>query len=314
MSWESRLLGEKDAAGSLPDRIEALFARQRESWPALREGEEALARVETRTLADSGARVVVQANPGRRQSTHARVDPDSVAARPCFLCPENLPAAERGLGTGRFVVLCNPHPVLRLHCTIAHREHRPQRIGPHLDDLLHLAQALGPGMLAFYNGPRCGASAPDHLHFQACRATGVPLLDELADIPTHGAYTSFGRNLLVFTDPDPARLAGQVRTALDALARIVAAPDEPMCNLVVTSRGGHLLVVLFPRARHRPEAFFARGDAHLAVSPAALEMAGVLVVADPDHLERIDTRTTRAIYQEVSLDPARFAALAREVT
>ena len=172
MNWDAMLLREDDARAPLDRRIAALFAQQRATWPLLAEGEASLGSLETRKLECDGARVVVQANPGRRRSTHAKVDVQSVAQRACFLCPQNMPAEERGIVWGDYVIAPNPYPILPLHVTIPYHEHAPQRLEGLVGDLLELAAAAGPEFVVFYNGPRCGASAPDHFHFQACAAAG----------------------------------------------------------------------------------------------------------------------------------------------
>ena len=201
MSWNQILQIDPGPGVPLRQRIDALFAQQRETWPLLRDGEAALAGLQKKTLTLDGESVVVQVNPARRRSTLAKTDAKAVAARACFLCPENMPAEERGMAFEDLVVMPNPFPVLPLHCTIAGREHRPQRIAGRIETLLRLAEAIGPDLAAFYNGPRCGASAPDHFHFQAARADAIPILTQLpskAGWPSVIAHSSFGRKFLIF--------------------------------------------------------------------------------------------------------------------
>jgi ATP adenylyltransferase/5',5'''-P-1,P-4-tetraphosphate phosphorylase II len=311
MSWDTVLLPEDDRRAPLARRIEALFAQQRATWPALAEGEATLASLRTRVLEEGGARVVVQANPGRRRSTHAKVDAQSIAQRACFLCPQNMPAAERGIAVGDLVVLPNPFPILPRHVTIPDRQHLPQRLTGRVGELLELAAAMGPEFVVFYNGPRCGASAPDHFHFQACAAARLPALDEWPDARGHErrGHAAFGRSMLLVAGPEAAAVEADLARALDALAQDAPADDEPMVNLVATHRGGRVMAALFPRAAHRPSCYFADGEARLAISPAALEMAGMLVVAEPEQLDRVDAAAARRIYEEVSLPAAEFARL-----
>ncbi|MBN2497287.1 MAG: DUF4922 domain-containing protein [Deltaproteobacteria bacterium] len=317
MSWEAVILSAVRTGDALAADIDSLFEQQRRSWPALREAESTLATLARRELSLDGARIVVQANPGRRTSVQARVDPESIASRPCFLCPEHMPPEERGIAFGPLVILPNPHPILGRHCTVPARDHSPQRIAGRIGLLLELARALGPEMLALYNGPRCGASAPDHFHFQSCEATAIPLLAELGagGVATGvRARESFGRRLLAIEDRDAGEVEARIRHALDVLAGLTPDEDEPMLNILARFADARYQVVLFPRSRHRPSVFFASGRAHIAVSPAALEMAGLLVVAEPEHLERVDANSALAIYEEVSLDEARFNRLAEEMT
>jgi hypothetical protein len=307
--WDRIILEDHVPGSALAPQLERLFAQQRQHWNLLREGEAALATIETKTLECSGAQVIVQANPVRKRSIHAQVDAQTIAARSCFLCPKNMPAEERGIGLGDLVLLPNPYPILQCHCTVPERTHRPQRLAGRIFKLLELAQAVGPEMLVFYNGARCGASAPDHFHLQACDARNIPLLSEL---PLAGsgalcqAHSSFGRNMLLMADPLADRLQQQLEHALSVL-RGGEEGGEPMFNLIALVREGRYWAILFPRAAHRPSCFSAPGDARLAISPAALEMAGLLVVSDLSQLDRVDTLTAHTIYQEVCLDDTRFA-------
>jgi hypothetical protein len=311
MSWERVLLAGDDARAPLAHRIEGLFAQQRGAWPALAEGEASLASLKTRVVEDDGARVIVQANPGRRRSTHAQVDAQSIAQRACFLCPQNMPAEERGIAVSDLVVLPNPFPILSRHVTVPAREHAPQRLAGRVRPLLDLAAAAGPEFVVFYNGPRCGASAPDHFHFQACAAAGLPALDEWPDRAGHErrGRTAFGRSMLLVADEDASAVEADLTRAVELLAADAPAGEEPMVNLLATRRGGRLKAVLFPRAAHRPSCYFAEGDARLAISPAALEMGGVLVAAEPEQLDRVDAASARRIYEEVSIDRAQFERL-----
>lgn len=312
MSWERILQNDAGATEPLLPRIEALFAQQRSTWPALREGEAALRYLQTRTLTSDGERIVVQVNPARRRSTQAKVDSQSIAARPCFLCPDNMPPEERGVAFEDLVILPNPFPILPKHCTIADRAHRPQQLTGRVDTLLRLAAAIGPDMAAFYNGPRCGASAPDHFHFQASSAADIPILAQLPSLANghqRVAHSGFGRSLLVFASPNSADVQADVERTIDSLGRLENTNAEPMFNLLACFRAGRYVVVLFPRAAHRPACYLAKGPERIAVSPAVLEMSGILVVTDPQQFDRVDAATAEFIYKQVSIAGAEFEAL-----
>jgi hypothetical protein len=187
--------------------------------------------------------------------------------------------------------------------------------------MLKVARAVGPEMLVLYNGPRSGASAPDHFHFQACDAQGVPVTGELSLTgagPALEVHTSFGRKLLVLADPSAERLQLRLEQAVAVLGRQSVAGEvargvEPLLSLLAFYREPRYYGLLFPRAAHRPACYFAKGAGRLAISPAALEMAGLLVVAEPEQFDRVDAQVARTIYQEVSLDDARFEQLVEEV-
>lgn len=316
MNWQHVLAIDPGQSVPLRRRIQLLFEHQREAWPALRDGEAALHELQKKTLTLNGNSIVVQANPGRRRSTMAKTDAQSVAARPCFLCPRNMPAEERGVAFEDLVVLPNPFPVLPLHCTIAAVEHRPQLIAGRIGSFLRLAAAIGPELMALYNGPRCGASAPDHFHFQAVSAGDIPLLNELAELPRDclvQAYTSFGRNMLVFVGTDATSVETAIEQSIKALSQLDQSNDEPKFNLMAHSQPQRLTVALFPRTAHRPARFFDQGASRLAVSPAVLEMCGILVTSEPEDFHRVMAETALAIYDEVTVPIARVLEMAASI-
>jgi hypothetical protein len=321
MSWNQILQIDPGPDVPLRQRIDALFAQQCETWPLLREGEAALAGMQKKTLTLDGESVVVQVNPARWRSTLAKTDAKAVAARACFLCPENMPAEERGMEFEDLVVMPNPFPVLPLHCTIAGREHQPQRIADRIDSFLRLAEAIGSDLATFYNGPRCGASAPDHFHFQAGRADAIPILAQRqrqAGGRAVVAHSSFGRRFLIFESNSAAKVRDSIERTIDALRQIDTAAgeslDEPMFNLLAHFDDARFRVVLFPRAAHRPACYFKTGSDQLTISPAVLEMCGVLVTTESEHFARLDAEIARDIYDEVSIDARRFERLVRKIT
>lgn len=314
--WEPILLEPRAPDTPLAQRVVDLLKQQRSSWDLLRTGESALANMTIKRLTVDNADVVVQANPGRSTSTNARVDKASIEARPCFLCPGNLPPDERGVAWRDFVLLPNPFPILSSHLTIALRTHEPQRLVERAGDLLALAGELGPDLFVFYNGPRCGASAPDHMHFQACAAAGVPLLEQAVDLWTGDRFapaTRGGRRLLCAAFESVDRARERLVHAVASLQEIAADSEEPMMNVVCLCRGKRYEVYLFPRGKHRSACYFAEPESRIAVSPAAIEMAGVVVVADPAHFDRVDESVVGEIFSEVTLERERFERLAQAV-
>jgi hypothetical protein len=313
MSWERILQIDALGDGPLRSRIDALFAQQRATWPALAEGEAQLRQLRARTLRCGDDWIVVQANPARRRSTHAKTDVQSIAARACFLCPQNMPPEERGIAFANFVILPNPFPIVPIHCTIAERKHRPQQLAGSIGPLLQLAAEVGPDLAVVYNGPRCGASAPDHLHFQAAAASAIPILEQLPTIhPGHRctAHCSFGRTMLIFAKPDIVALQSDIGRSIELLGGTRPGEVEPMFNLLVHFDGERLVAVLYPRVAHRSSHYSAPAPGRLAVSPAVLEMSGLLVTSEPEDVERIDAGTARAIFEEVSVAPAEVERLA----
>ncbi len=315
MSWE-RILQNDRPDEPLRPRIDALFTEQRENWPMLRDGEASLGQLQRKTLTSDHENIVVQVNPARRRSTLAKTDASSIAARRCFLCPDNMPIEERGVAFEGLVVMPNPFPVLPMHCTIAALEHCPQQIAGRVECLLRLAEQIGPDMAAFYNGPRCGASAPDHFHFQAALAKEIPTLRQQPETPASRsivAASRFGRHMFVARDGELSAAASAVERAIDAMREIQGSADEPMLNLLAHHNGGLYTVILFPRRAHRPACYFATGAEQLLISPAVLEMCGILVATEAEHFERIDAKIARDIYQEVSISDADFERIASKI-
>jgi hypothetical protein len=327
MSWITRLLSDTalapyvtpGAGTGLQARVAALLAQQHETWPMLRAGTVALAAAQYRSLQVNGSEVIAQYNPQRLVSTAAPVDATSIRARRCFLCAEHLPLEERGLAWGDdFVILCNPFPILPNHLVIAARSHRPQAIAGSYGTLLDLAAALGEAYWVLYNGPACGASAPDHLHLQAGTRALLPILHEVEHWPHQQVVqhadqevftlTGYRLQVLIARGRKRSTLLAWLQHAVAGLATVTRASDpEPLLNLLVTCEATGWTVYIFPRARHRPACYFAEGEAKLTVSPAALDLAGVLVVPDTDHFTRIRAQDIARIYAEVTLDAPRFA-------
>lgn len=320
MSWDERILSEaallpfltNEVGSNLHARVNALLAQQQAAWPLLREAVAGFQQVEYKRFTLRGAAVLAQFNPRRSASTGAKVDAASIKARACFLCPENLPAEERGLAFGaEFVLLCNPFPVLQKHLVIAARPHKPQALAGHFGELLELTRAFGVEFFTLYNGPRCGASAPDHLHFQAAGAASLPIwreleswpLQVLKSQPTVEAFSLPGYriNVLGVRGNEPSVLQQWVERAGAALAALTQAAEEPLLNLLARFKADRWTVLLLPRQRHRPSCYDAAGEARLTVSPAAIDLGGVLVVPQPEHFARINETALAQIYAEVTL-------------
>ena len=340
MSWNEHIIGDRELAEYLKDsrerswtaHVKALIEQQRATWPLLAKGVAALAEVETRRVKVASSEVIIQHNPHRIRSTAAAVDKGSVEKRPCFLCAENLPPEEKGLAYGEdFGIFCNPFPIMNRHLTVVHRRHVEQTIAGNFESLLGLAADLAPDYFALYNGPQCGASAPDHLHFQACAREVLPIAEdlraEIAADPAHceiceaGPRDQFelftmagcGRSVIVLRGNRLEEIAGWFYHVVDELLR----PDghaEPMMNIICTYERGTFTTFLFPRTKHRPASFFAEGEAQLIVSPGAIDMAGVVVTPRREDFARLDGARVEAIFAEVSTTDEQVNDILERVT
>ena len=307
--------GEKGSP-ALADSANLLLDRQKLQWPGLAEGYAALKQVRVREVRCGRCVVRVQFNPRRVVSSGARLDPESIRTRPCFLCGPQLPAGQQAiLYRESYRILCNPFPVFPGHLTVAHIRHLPQALPDQLERLLRLAADFGPAMVLLYNGPRSGASAPDHLHFQAIPAGQLPVERELGG-PAAGAAMKrrgaaavwctegLGRGAVVVA----GREAGEVRdlagAVIGTLARMGASEVEPSMNVLCTWLGEAWRLAIFPRQKHRPDAYFREGVGKLAVSPGAVEMGGVFVTYREEDFLALDARLIGEVYQEVAFDDA----------
>jgi hypothetical protein len=297
-------------------RVDVLLKHQEATWQELREGIAALGRVELRDFTVKDSRVTTQFNPRRIVSTAARVDAASIGSRPCFLCAGNLPVEEKGIPFGeRFVVLCNPFPVIRNHVVVASTAHVPQRIDGNFGVLLDLTRELDRDYFTLYNGPACGASAPDHLHFQAGLQGQLAIQQEAGSWPfktSSGiavALSEYRVNVLVARSSKREELLTWFSEVYERLSLLTMVEPEPLLNLILTFGDGLWTVYFFPRLKHRPESYYAPVEQRLTVSPAAIDLAGLLVVPEAEHFARITASDIERIYAEVTLDKERFSQL-----
>ncbi len=316
-------------AGSLGAQLDPFVAWQAARWPRLAEALQGLAAVKTREIPLGARRVEAQINPGRVVNATARVDASSIRERPCFLCAGNLPPQEFGLAFGEhWVLLTNPAPILPGHLVLAHREHRPQRVELAIPALLDLALATAGHATCVYNGPACGASAPDHMHLQAL-APGLLPQERAAWAVVDGAPAQRllqRPELLAWVQPAPgpvvlgfhgerAAVERALWVARDVLALVQDEPEEPRLNLLAAGRAGRVTALVFPRQAHRPSCFFADEPHRFVISPGSIDMAGLLVTVRHQDFERLDTAIVETIYRETTIGPqplARVLALLTE--
>ena len=326
--WASRVLppeqlhlqGDADLGAALV----AFHCWQAAHWPRLRQANKELSRgVWSRAMTLHGRRFLVQWNPTRQVSTTAQVDAHSIARRPCFLCPANLPPEERAFSLGTsLLALANPAPILPQHLVLVHREHRPQRILPVLGEFLALPLATAGRFCVFYNGPRCGASAPDHLHLQAARAGLLPaelatrsalnkgeLPGETLLVEPHLRAWSVGQApVLLGLEGDPAAVAAAIQATVALLGARDPAAQEPGLNLLAFGWRRSLVALLFPRRAHRPACFFGPTP-RCVVSPGAIDMAGLLITVRRQDFAYLDQSLLAEIYRETSWPAATWLQL-----
>ncbi|MGV8057954.1 MAG: DUF4922 domain-containing protein [Smithellaceae bacterium] len=294
---------------SLSELCANLLEEQKKNWPGLAAAQERLGNVQTRLLSCTDYEVCVQFNPARAVNSGAAVDKESIKNRPCFLCALNLSRPQKGILYQKYLILCNPMPIFEKHFTIAHLQHQPQEIVESLGGLLDLTADMSPDFIVFYNGPACGASAPDHLHFQAIPADTLPLQKSF---PGHFRiikdtvgkfYCGEGikRAVLVLEGSDKDLLLRQFDCLIKAAQNIIPVSGEPMINVLCSYEDCVWRIMIFFRSKHRPDAFYAEGEQRIFVSPGTIDMAGVIITPRAEDFQRLDADQIAGIYREVSL-------------
>lgn len=283
---------------------------------------DALAGVEVKSFDVDGMPFKVQFNPARIVSSGAKVDAASLKARKCFLCGENRPAEQFGMEwKDRYTVLINPFPIFRRHLTIPDNSHTDQLIARRIKDMMDLAADLD-GFTVFYNGPRCGASAPDHMHFQAGNSDFLPIAEaldgvDLKTVATDGDATlsmvdSLPVKVFVIDAADHAageRLFGRLLEAMP----VPEGEREPMMNILCFSTPAGERLVVIPRKRHRPSFYGTEGTDCMLISPASVDVGGVFITPRPEDFARMDADAIRRVLNEVCLNSEELADIAANV-
>ncbi len=287
-----------------------LLEEQKKSWPGFAHSHQELVNIRTRSISCGSYIVDLQFNPQRARSSGAAIDRKSIENRPCFLCTDNLPTQQRGiLYRKNYLILCNPAPIFDKHFTVAFLRHRPQTIAASLIWLMSLAKDLTPEYAVFYNGPACGASAPDHLHLQAIPKKALPFIEAfetkspIKEISGVNFYTGekLDRSVVIMSGKDKKSVQEQFHRLIKATQKITLANREPMINVVCTYETNTWRLIIFLRQKHRPDAFFLEGEKRIFVSLGAIDMAGVIITPLLHDFHRLDASQISSIYREVSL-------------
>ena len=298
--------------------ISRFFNRQLEMWEDARHRFRDLKHVEVRQLSDQ---LKVQFNPARIVSTGAKIDKHTLGERPCFLCEQNRPKEQMTKQIDdHFQLLVNPFPILPVHFTIPATKHQPQSIYRHYGEM-HRLLSLHSELMVFYNGPKCGASAPDHLHFQA-GTSGV--------LPLQTNWQRLSRNLTdVISLNDEEKISVLRDFLVPAFVIISKSEDsdeelfhrlyrsmpmrgdesEPMMNIIAWRKGDEFISVVIPREKHRPDAYFAEGEAQMMVSPGALDMAGLIITPREEDFSKINLDKATALLRECGISAEKMEAI-----
>ena len=298
--------------------ISRFFNRQLEKWDDARHRFRDLKHVETKKLSEE---VRLQFNPARIVSTGAKIDKKTLGERPCFLCDKNRPKEQMSQQIDeRFHLLVNPFPILPIHFTIPARKHQPQAIYKNYGEM-HRFLSLHSELMVFYNGPKCGASAPDHLHFQA-GTSGI--------LPLQANWQRLSRNLTDIISLNDEEKIAVVRDFIVPAFVIISKSEEsdetlfhrlyksmpmrgdetePMMNIIAWRKEDEYISVVIPREKHRPEAYFAEGDAQVMVSPGALDMSGLIITPREEDFHKLTEESATTILQECGISTEKMNSI-----
>jgi SpoIID/LytB domain protein len=303
------------------EELRRYFNRQLYLWDDVRSRYRDLSKAEIRELPTDTIPLSVQYNPSRMGSTGAVINKDAVASRPCFLCGKNRPQIQmHRLVDPGYELLVNPYPILPMHFTIPMCSHQPQAILPMFREMMKLLTRYQE-LMVFYNGPKCGASAPDHAHLQAGTTGAIPLQREWPRLSRNlKEVVQMGEDaqICVVEDYPCAALAIRAKRVQQSerLFRILygamasgSDDTEPMMNIVSWRQGDDYVSVVFPRAKHRPDCYYHTGDAQFVVSPGALDMSGLFITPRREDFVRMTPEKVVEIMRECALSDTAFEAL-----
>ena len=286
----------------------SFFQEQLRGWQLAAENYQALNSIEEKRIQVGDFQVIVQYNPNRIQSSAAKIDQKSIRERPCFLCSKNRPQEQSTFELNeQFDLLVNPYPIFNPHFTVAHKNHIPQQIVPFLDHLLQFSNQFSDYTF-FYNGPTCGASAPDHLHFQACYKNSMPIENFWKQMAEK--FHPFNENKIYKVANNTHSLYVIVSKSKDEVIRIFEKTNAYIAenkrnnvdyNLLASFHEEEYLLYIFPRKQHRPVQYYETGEKQLLISPGAVDMGGIIIISRKEDFEKITSKDVTDIYQQVSL-------------
>lgn len=300
--------------------------KQNQTWKLSADNYLGLDLVEEKMFDFVVTKIKVQFNPERMRSSSAKVDPSSIAARKCFLCPENRPEVQFSLNFGDdFLLLVNPFPIFQTHFTIPSVHHIDQRLIPYLPAMFEIAHQM-EGYTLFYNGPECGASAPDHLHFQAGERNFLPVESEFeimkkvseplfeTDHLKIWAFDNYLRKMISFETDNLNIGVHAIENIYLRFSEIQSEKVEPMINMLCYYDDGKWSIHLFPRKLHRPRQFFEQGIDQLLLSPASVDLGGVFITPRREDFDKITAPNIVDIFSQISLDEESFQELKKSIS
>lgn len=309
--------------------LKSFFKSQTKEWDLLKKNFKDFNKYMDKKVFDFiDYKLILQFNPKRAVSSLAKVDKKSIAKRACFLCQKNLFAQQKKLKIFKdFLVVCNPYPIFSEHFTIISRKHQPQQILPHFEEMLRITKKIGSSYFVFYNGPQTGASAPDHMHFQAAILKKLPLEKEYKNIRNKYAQVLLNnkkikifavkdyylRSFISLESSSQRLLAEHFQRIYKHLKTVSKTKHEPKLNVICFYKKFKLIVFIFPRQKHRPDSFFEKGKKAFLISPGTTDMAGILLAVRPWDFKKASAKKIANVLQEVTLNSKDFSKLTEKI-
>lgn len=304
-----------------------LLDEQKKSWTDLRRNYDLFKDTREKVFQFEGFAIKIQNNPGRIKSTSAKIDEKSINERECFLCLNNLPEGQKAVKYGEdFLILVNPFPIFPEHFTIPYKDHIPQSIRGWFGKMLSLSKDLSE-YVVIYNGPECGASAPDHSHFQAGNKNFIPIeteTDFLKNIPGDillekksltVAGINDGLRRFITIETNAMVIAEKVFDLFNGIyAKAVGKNVEPMMNIISSyNEESGWEIIIFLREKHRPSHYFRDGEDKILLSPAAVDLGGVCILPLEKDFNKITKEDIAEVFKEVSLNKEQFEFIKAEL-
>lgn len=308
----------------MTEQLENLYRTQLQTFELAQKNYAALEQAVYRTIQFSGYELRLQYNPARILSTNARIDTATLQHRRCFLCTANMPDAQKGIPYGEhYRIFINPYPIFTRHFTVPSREHTPQQMEGRFPDMLNLAFDL-PGYTLFYNGGQCGASAPDHFHFQIAPRGIMPTETDVENpdlkqiIRQEDYYSIFTienylRRIIVLKASDHKLLVSLFDGLNRILRRHIPSQPEPMYNLLAWFDNCQWTVCIFPRKLLRPRQFFAEGNEKILFSPGSVDMAGLIISPRREDFEKYSAPLLTDLFSQVTIGEETWQKIATQI-
>jgi ATP adenylyltransferase/5',5'''-P-1,P-4-tetraphosphate phosphorylase II len=313
--------------GDTAEALKLLFSKQKQEWELLKKGVESLKDVQTKKFNFDGFEIKLQFNAGRIHSSAAKVDEKTISERRCFLCPENLPGEQQGiLFDDKYLLLCNPYPIFNEHFTLSSLEHEPQQIKNSFGSFLELSRSLSKYYSVFYNGPKCGASAPDHLHFQSGLKNFLPIYKDfellkmkygkIISSESNAAVNAIddGIRKIISIEADEKKEAEKYFNLLyESFSSLNNNDEEPLMNLISWYEDKWIIIILL-RETHRPAQFYASGEEKILLSPASVDLGGVPVTPLEKDFKKITKELIADMFRQVSLEEEKFKVVTEKLS